>query len=249
MVACALVVNAESLLLSIAAIVAGAVASVTGFGIGSILTPTLSLWMDGRIAVAIVSVPHLLGTALRFRMIKGKVDRRVMWRFGLASAAGGLTGALFQSRVGGSRLMLLLAVLLLFVAAMELSSLGKRMRFSGPVAWIAGVLSGLLGGLVGNQGGIRSAALLGFEMPRDVFVATATAIALFVDGARMPVYLAASGPEIWSAREPMLIAGIGVIIGTVAGARLLRDIPESAFRKVVAGVLAILGVALLMRAM
>lgn len=240
--------NAESLLLSIAAIIAGAVASVTGFGIGSILTPTLSLWIDGRIAVAIVSVPHLLGTALRFWMVKGKVDRRVMWRFGLASAAGGLTGALLQSLIGGSRLMLLLAVLLLFVAAMELSGLGKRMRFSGPVAWIAGVLSGLLGGLVGNQGGIRSAALLGFDMPRDVFVATATAIALFVDAARMPVYLATSGSEILAAREQMLIASVGVIIGTIAGSRLLKNIPEAAFRKVVAIILALLGSSLLVRA-
>ena len=244
----AALMSAETLVLSLAAIVAGAVASVTGFGIGSILTPTLSLWMDGRLAVAIVSVPHLIGTALRFVMVKGSVDRRVMWRFGLASAAGGLTGALFQPFVAGSRLMLLLALLLLFVAAMELSGLGKRMRFNGPAAWIAGVLSGLLGGLVGNQGGIRSAALLGFEMPRDVFVATATAIALFVDGARMPIYMAVSGGEMWAARQPMIVAAIGVIIGTIAGARLLKNIPESAFRKVVAIVLAALGIALLARA-
>lgn len=238
----------DTLLLSAAAIAAGAVASVTGFGIGSILTPTLSLWMDGRVAVAIVSLPHLIGTALRFAMVKSAVDRRVMWRFGLASAAGGLAGALFQSRIGGPRLMLLLAVLLLFVAAMELSGLGRRLRFNGPAAWLAGVSSGLLGGLVGNQGGIRSAALLGFDMKRDVFVATGTAIALFVDGARMPVYVATSGGEMWQARAPMIVAAIGVIIGTVAGARLLTNIPEHAFRRVVAIVLAALGIALLTRA-
>lgn len=35
-----------------------------------------------------------------------------------------------------------------------------------------------------NQGGIRTAALLGFDVPKEEFVATATAIGLFVDGAR-----------------------------------------------------------------
>ena len=51
----------------------------------------------------------------------------------------------------------------------------------------------MLGGLVGNQGGLRSAALLGFRLDRDTFVATATAIGLFVDGARMPIYFFTHG--------------------------------------------------------
>jgi uncharacterized membrane protein YfcA len=241
-------VSGETLAISFAAIVAGAVASVTGFGIGSILTPTLSLWMDGRLAVAVVSVPHLIGTAIRFWMIKGHVDRRVMWRFGLASAAGGLAGALVQSAIAGPNLMIVLAVLLLFVAASELTGLARRMRFTGVTAWIAGVLSGLLGGLVGNQGGIRSAVLLGFALPRDVFVATATAIALFVDGARMPIYAITAREELWSMRRPMLVATIGVVIGTMVGMRLLRSIPETMFRKIVAILLVMLGIALLVRA-
>ena len=233
--------------LVIASLAAGAVASVTGFGIGSILTPTLSLWIDGRIAVALVAIPHLIGTAVRFAMVKGHVDRMVLSRFGLASAAGGLIGALFQRAVGGDRLMIVLAVLLLFVAISELTGLASRMRFTGPTAWIAGVLSGLLGGLVGNQGGIRSGALLGFGLSRDALVATATAIALFVDGARLPVYVMTAGSEVWAHRQEAIIASAGVVLGTIAGARLLRGISEAAFRKIVAILLAILGVSLLLR--
>ena len=235
--------------LAAASVVAGAVASVTGFGIGSILTPTLSLWNDGRIAIALVAIPHLIGTIVRFGMVKGTVDRSVLWRFGLASAAGGLIGALFHSAVSGPGLLTLLAILLLFVAASELTGLSSRMRFTGVTAWIAGVLSGLLGGLVGNQGGIRSAALLGFGLTRDAFIATATAIALFVDGARLPVYLVTSGPEMWAHREEVAIASAGVVPGTIAGARVLRRIPEHAFRKILAVLLAVLGVALLVRAL
>ena len=231
-----------------ASLVAGAIASVTGFGIGSILTPTLSLWIDGRIAIAVVAIPHLIGTLVRFAMVKGNVDRGVLWRFGLASAAGGLVGALFQSVASGPRLMMLLAILLLFVAASELTGLASRMRFTGVTAWIAGVLSGLLGGLVGNQGGIRSGALLGFGLSRDAFIATATAIALFVDGARLPVYLVTAGSEVWANRQEVMIACAGVVVGTIAGARVLRRIPEALFRKVVAILLAALGISLLIRA-
>jgi hypothetical protein len=41
-----------------------------------------------------VSIPHVVGTAARFWLLRGQVDRRLLVRFGLTSAAGGLTGAL-----------------------------------------------------------------------------------------------------------------------------------------------------------
>ena len=65
----------ESLMLAVAAVIAGGIASISGFGIGSILTPALSLWYDAKLAVAAISIPHLIGTALRFWLLKGRVDR------------------------------------------------------------------------------------------------------------------------------------------------------------------------------
>src|SRR5262245_24163632 len=80
-------------LVLLAAGFAGAIASVAGFGIGSILTPLFS-WQSGtKFAVAAVSIPHLAGTAVRFWLLRGHIDRRVLLSFGLASAAGGLLGA------------------------------------------------------------------------------------------------------------------------------------------------------------
>jgi uncharacterized membrane protein YfcA len=62
-------------------VVAGGLAAVTGFGIGSLLTPVLALQVDTRLAVAAVSVPHVVGTAVRFWLLSGSVDRRVFWSF------------------------------------------------------------------------------------------------------------------------------------------------------------------------
>lgn len=49
-------------LVVVVALVAGAIAAVTGFGIGSLLTPVLALQIDTRLAVAAVSIPHVVGT-------------------------------------------------------------------------------------------------------------------------------------------------------------------------------------------
>ncbi len=229
------------------AAVAGALAAVTGFGIGSLLTPLLALEVDTRLAVAVVSVPHVAGTALRFWLLSGGVDRKVFWSFGLTSAAGGLIGALLHSRASNRGLTLLFGALLLFASASEFTGLAARMRFRGHVAWIAGALSGLLGGLVGNQGGLRSAALLGFALSKKSFVATATAVGLVVDGARMPVYLAGQYRQMSTLWVTIAMATGGVALGTLLGSRVLSRIPDVWFHRVLATVLAGLGTAMVIR--
>jgi uncharacterized membrane protein YfcA len=131
--------------------------------------------------------------------------------------------------------------LLLFVGVSELTGLMHRVRLGRLAAWVAGALSGLFGGLVGNQGGIRSAALLAFDTEKDAFVKTATAIGLVVDGARMPVYLLTERLQLDAIWPIIAFAIAGVLIGTVMGERLLRRIPESLFRAVVAVILLALG--------
>jgi uncharacterized membrane protein YfcA len=235
------------LIVFIVAIAAGVVSAVTGFGIGSLLTPLLALRVDLGVAVAAVAVPHVIGTALRFFLLKGRIDRKVLLSFGITSAAGGLIGALLNRFADTQWLTLLFGALLLFAAASELSGLARRMRFHGAVAWIAGGLSGLLGGLVGNQGGIRSAALIGFNLSKETFVATATAVALFVDGARLPVYIVTQGDQIASLWRPIAVASIGVLLGTLIGSRTLARIPEVWFRRILAVVLWLLGITMIVR--
>jgi uncharacterized membrane protein YfcA len=232
----------------VVAVIAGAIASVTGFGIGSLLTPVLALQVETRVAVAVVAIPHVVGTGLRLWLLRGRFDRRVLWSFGLTSGAGGLVGAALHGQASSRWLAIVFGVLLLFAAAGDLTGLARQVRFRGWVAWLAGALSGLLGGLVGNQGGIRSAALLGFDLQKAAFVGTATAIALFVDGARVPVYVMTQGAAMAAFWPWMATASVGVTIGTLLGSRALANVPEVWFRRVLAFVLAVLGAAMLIRA-
>lgn len=143
----------HSFLLIFASLLAGAIASVSGFGIGSILTPLLAASMGTRLAVAVVSIPHLLGTALRFGLLREHVDKRVLISFGIASAFGGLAGALIHVWLRSAVLGYILAGLLLFAGFMGITGLAKKMRFSGPLAWLAGAASGLFGGLLATRVG------------------------------------------------------------------------------------------------
>src|SRR5690242_9984390 len=150
-------------LIAVAATLAGGIASVAGFGIGSLLTPLLAVRVGTKLAVAAVSIPHVTGTVVRFWLLRGHVDRRIVIWFGITSAAGGLAGALLHAYASNRALAVVFGCLLLFVGLSELTGFMSRVRLGRTAAWIAGGVSGVFGGLVGNQGGIRSAALLAFE--------------------------------------------------------------------------------------
>jgi uncharacterized protein len=221
--------------------VAGGVAAVAGFGIGSLLTPTLALETGTKLAVAAISIPHLIGTAQRFFVLRRHVDRRVLWSFGITSAAGGLVGALVHTWMTSRALTIVFGVVLIIAGVSELSGWIEHVRWGRRTAWAAGAVSGALGGMVGNQGGIRTAAMLGFDVPKHAFVATATAIALFVDAARMPVYLATQWRDILEIWPLVLIASSGVIVGTFLGRHALTRLPEQTFRRAIAVLLVVLG--------
>lgn len=234
------------LLLAAAGVVAGGVAAVSGFGIGSLLTPVLSLEVGTKLAVAAVAIPHALGTAQRFWLLRRDVDWRVVWSFGVTSALGGLAGALLQARASSRVLEIVFGTLLLLAGMSELTGWMRRIEWGRTSAWIAGALSGALGGLVGNQGGIRTAAMLGYDVPKESFVATATAIALFVDAARLPVYAVTQGQAIAKIWVPVLFVTAGVVIGTLLGARILSRLSQVVFRRVVALLLLGLGAYMLL---
>jgi uncharacterized membrane protein YfcA len=79
-------------------------------------------------------------------------------------------------------------------------------------------------------------------VPKEAFVATATAIALFVDAARLPVYLLTQGREILLIWPLVLIATGGVVLGTLLGRQVLARLSQAVFRRVIAVLLIGLGV-------
>ena len=230
------------LLLGLVSILAGAIATVTGFGVGSLLTPLLAMTMTTKLAVAAVALPHLVGSAVRMWVLRQHLDRRLLWSFGLMSALGGLTGALLHAFLDSSPLRILFGLLLFLAGVMGVTGMANRIRLSGQAAWIAGGVSGMLGGLAGTQGGIRAAALYGFNVSKETFVATATAVGLLVDLVRVPIYVANQWSELILIWPLIGVATLNLIVGTVGGQHVLKAIPESAFRRVISVVLMSLGV-------
>jgi uncharacterized membrane protein YfcA len=231
-------------LVGAAAVLAGAIAAVSGFGIGSLLTPLLMLSMPTAHAVAVLAIPHAWATTIRWLRLRSDVHLPTFKQFGIASAVGGLAGAALQSQLASPVLTFVLASLLVVAGTTELAR--RRVPLPATRFWrlLGGMLSGLFGGLVGNQGGIRAAALLGFQLQPRQLVATATASALLVDAARVPIYFLTAGSVITGSTRLWIVISVGVTIGTFVGVPLLSRIPESTYRRLVGGLLLLLGISL-----
>jgi len=202
------------------------------------------LWMPTAHAVAVLAIPHALATIIRWLRLRSDVHLPTFWQFGIASAVGGLAGAVLQSRLGSSVLTMVLAFLLMLTGVTELARRPVPLPRTPLWRLVGGIFSGVFGGLVGNQGGIRAAALLGFQLrPREI-VATATASALLVDAARLPIYFLAAGPVIADSTQIWIIASMGVTVGTLIGVPILGRIPDSVYRRLVGGLLLLLGLSL-----
>jgi hypothetical protein len=230
------------------ALFSGATAAVVGFGIGSMLTPLLALHLGTSTAVAAVTIPHVLATALRCWRLRTHIDSAVLLRFGLLSAAGGLAGALLYTGLGSAALTRILGGLLLLTATAQLTGWSSRWHPRGPVVALLGLASGFFGGVAGNQGGLRAAALGAFRLTPAAFVATATATGLLVDAARTPVYLWNGARELLPHWALIGTAAVGVLVGTLLGERLLLGLPVRRFGQIVGAAVGLLGVWLLLGA-
>lgn len=231
-----------------AAVLGGATAAVAGFGIGSLLTPLLALQLGTPAAVAAVAIPHAAATALRAWRLRAAIDWSVLRRFGLVSALGALAGGLLYARTGGRALTAILGALLVATAAAGLTGWTARWRPRGAAVTALGAASGFFGGIAGNQGGLRAAALLAFPLTPAAYVATSTMTGLLVDAARMPIYLWRAEGTLTAHATLVGVATAGVVTGTLLGERVLLGLSVERFRRLVSVLIAALGVMLLVRA-
>jgi len=166
---------------AVTAFLAAALTLMTGFGLGTILTPVFLLFYDVKIAILIVAVVHLLNNLLKFSLFSRHLNIEILKRFGILTITGAFIGAFLQGRMNSDTVKVLLGISLIFLGLKEASGFGEKVRLPKKIDFIGGFLSGLLGGLVGNQGAIRSAYLLNYNIPKETFIATATIIASIVD--------------------------------------------------------------------
>lgn len=227
------------------AFVAEVIGTMAGFGAATVLTPIASFFMDIKTAVAIVAAFHLCGNASRLYFFGRSINWKIALQFGLIGVAMSFAGAQLASRISAAAMQLALGAFLLVYAGLELSRL-TSVRLPPTTSTLAagGALSGVIAGLIGTGGAVRSVCLLAFGLPKEAYLGTSALIALVVDSTRLPVYV--SQGFLPRAMAPVMLGLVAIAFaGAWTGQHLVRRIAPAAFKRVVLAMLALMGVKLL----
>ena len=214
-------------LISAVSFAAAALALLSGFGLGTILTPAFAFFYDVKTAVFLVAVVHLLNNLLKFGLFWKSIDFNILKRFGVLAVLGALIGAFGQAYLQSEWLRRFLGFVLILLGIKEWVPGRYQFKFPKAIDPIGGFFSGFLGGLVGNQGAIRSAFLLNYPISKEAFIATGVALACLIDAARIPIY-GASYMQVFSGTWKSLVFLIGITFaGTFFGKAMLKRISWS----------------------
>jgi uncharacterized membrane protein YfcA len=218
---------------------------LTGFGVGTALTPAFAFFYDTKTAVLLVSIVHLTNNLLKLGLFRTHINKEIFIKFGIVSLIGAAAGSFLQNAIAGEYVRYALAGFLLLAGGVEFVPSASKFKIPHSFDIAGGFFSGFLGGVIGNQGAIRSAYLLNYSLSKESFIATATAIAIVIDLTRIPVYLYNQFNQVEAAATPLLIVIAVAFAGTLFGKSLLKRISLERFRMVVAGFLFLMGIALL----
>ena len=253
-------------------IAAGFLGALTGLGGGIVVIPMLTLLfgVDIRYAAgaALISVIATSSGAASAYVRDGYSNLRVGMFLEMATTFGAVVGASSAAYISGSNIAVIFGVVLLASAALSLRNredpsgtdapdpLATRLRLdstyptpAGPQAYhvhgvppafgmmfLAGALSGLLG--IGS-GAVKVLALdWAMRLPFKVSTTTSNFMIGVTAAASAGVYLGRGYIDPGLAMPVML----GVLIGSLLGARVLVGVQSKALRRIFAAVIVLLGV-------
>tara|TARA_X000001036_G_scaffold46294_1_gene37050 strand:+ start:1153 stop:1902 length:750 start_codon:yes stop_codon:yes gene_type:complete len=209
---------------------AAALTVPAGFGLATMITPVVFLWLEPHEAVAVVAIVHGSHNAWKLKVLRESVDYTAVRRFGWAMVAGALLGAFLNTIVDAEPLLLLVGIALVVLPLLSVTERWTDLRLPEAEDRIGGFGSGFFGGLTGHQGALRAMFLQKRLPDKAEYAATAAVLALVVDVTRIPVYVALGGWQILDAG--LLIIGLvfAAILGVQLGKRWLKKWKSNTIR-------------------
>ena len=236
----------DILYIGLLTILAGSVGTLSGFGTSTIMVPILLSFLPLPQTLLLVGIIHWFGDIWKMLLFRKGIRWKLILTFGIPGIIAAYIGARMIFSVSNALLSQILGVFLISYVVLLFFRPSLKLQQSHLMAMFGGALSGFFAGIFGIGGAVRSVFLTMFDLPKAVYIATAGAIALAIDSARLTTYIA-SGVRL----DDMLLWGMLLFIpasflGAYLAKLIVDKIPQERFRLVVAAFLFLVGAKLLL---
>ncbi len=218
----------------------------TGFGVGTIMMPVMALFFDIKVAILLAAFVHLFNNLSRIVLYHRYMRWEIIRRFGLVSILGAFIGSFAQIYVDSGWLKNGVGLFLALFAVLSLQPGSINWKLPAIIDVAGGFLSGLIGGLIGNQGAIRSLYLLNYKLQKQELIVSAALIAVVIDLTRIPVYAYANFQYLTDNLLLLAIVILASITGTLIGSRILPQVSSELFKRIILVAVLVLGLLMML---
>lgn len=219
----------------------------TGFGVGTIMMPIMALFFDVKVAIFLAAIVHFFNNISRIVLYRSEINWKIIQRFGIVSIVGAFIGSYSQIYLDSAWLKVVVGLFLIVFSLLSLIPNHIKVELPNRVDIVGGFLSGLIGGLIGNQGAIRSLYLLKYQLEKKELIVSSALIAVVIDSTRIPVYAYTNFHYLQENIVLLSLIVLSAILGTVIGSRLLPKVSYELFKKIILIGVLIFGVLMTLR--
>jgi len=173
------------------------------------------------------------------------VNRRLFLLYGIPSVITAYIGAQLLERLDITAIAIFFAIFIIVFSVYSLIKPKWSLPDRNGLLVTGGLLSGFTAGLIGLGGAIRSMFLISTSIKKEIYIATAAAIAVVVDITRITVYIANSSLDsdyYWYILPLIVIA----FAGTYWGVKLLKNLSDVVVKRAVLAMLILVGLQMLL---
>lgn len=229
------------ILITVLTVIANFIGILTGFGVGTLMTPLILPFLPFAQTVLLVGIIHWFHDIWKLFFFHYGLDWQLLIMFGIPTMIGSFVGALFVGFQPELLVGLLGAFLIGYVVFLYV-----KPSFKIPYTYlntiVGGGLSGFFAGIFGVRGAVRGAFLSSYDLEKATYLSTIAAISLLTDTTRIITYWLQGITLSYDMLLSLLVFIPASFIGAWIGQKLIGKIPQEKFRGVVAIFLLLAGV-------
>lgn len=228
------------LLLPIMAFFTAALSGTIGFGGAILLLPILTATVGVAKAVPILTLIQIVGNASRVIFARSEIDWKAAKAYLITGVPFAILGAYSFVLAPKTIMLKLIGVGILAFIALKLLGFTKG-QISDKGLPFAGAVVGFLSGFLGTAGPLGAAVFMSLNLPPLVYISTDAFSSLVMHTVKAMVYHSGNS-DVAMLSLVTISMSVMTVLGTLAGNKIAKRIPEKVFRNAVTALIAIVAI-------